>query len=701
MNIQTYEQIQGNSPGEEVKRLSNGEIKKESPYDRLPSSKDLAMENSQTLTANENREPLASPDLEIGRHNSQEALDGKKSPLLNDCTDLDYIPRSSPTVKARQITAEHAQHLRKLSEKDMNFHVSHSLHGRRSPPNKLCKKSNTMHAINEQYQVPNAIEVDDSLYNIPRPSSSEDQYSVPKPVTSSPPQDVIAETNYDIPKQANFNGISSHNVDNSLYNNVPSSAIVHENESPLQDTYDTPRAALEGESTYNAPRAALRNGSDSLYSSPRPSNQYSLRRGSMPRKAKGNYESIEINEDTHPMRKLQPARSLGSLNKVHANPLGDSDLALRRHISPPVGVYIDIDLQKALPPAKNAPLPPLPTVGGPDRIVDSVYAEISEEAIMKNRNARDSQLYNSEKNPAHATYSQLPPARPRHPSTSSIQGMHIAKARELEEEGYEFCLPAHQHLLNSPAPPNTRSFSDSPSPPKQSADELLKKYNIKLDRATSRSPRSPRLHSESDVLNDSSASHQSILGTSTPLGTCTPLGDDPLTDEYVIVTGPDHRPKTNLTRLQDGTDRRVVESDYEMMSSAPLNINEQKHYSTPNPSLWWTPNPQPTTQHTSKDFPEDPPPLLMPRDDKHLEENAQAGIDLGNMSPTEHTDTLVHPKFECDQNVSVSSDQSEEGGMNNGENSEGSSRNSTNCVVVKTTMGSPLNWDSTVDMRYV
>lgn len=687
--------------------------KKESPYDHLPSEKEV-LELSDLASAG-----VSGTNPSSGVTSPVDS-EGKRSPDLRDgCSDLDYIPRSSPTVQTRSITPEHAQHLRKLTEKEGPARVSASLRGRRSPPDKLSKKSNTLNSINvsalnrdaTKPAIPGDIKEDDSLYNVPRPSADDSGlYKVPKSVMDSPPSpresgrgmdtnlaqrrssngenmystpksNGSGENLYSAPRPAEQTDGTSNGVapEEAMYK-VPSSVLAKEENgvggeqtshytqgSGSEGLYNVPRS-LSNEmcdnAAYNDLQSTLQGVSfvDPLYNTPRPT--ATSHSPTSPSNLKNNYESIDV--DAPRFNTLRSARSFESLNRIR---VGQSEAGGSRKMSgqtstptfgnkQPKCEYVDIDIANrppALAPAKNAPLPPLPAPAGPDRIVDSVYAEITEETIARSKQLTMSQSHQQVPalNPA---YSLAQPTK-RYDSTTAQEGM--AKAQELaEEEGYELFVPA-PNSLRRPYQDTNKSF-DSVYPPVSGASALLQKYNINIHESGVRS----RPFSESDVLEDSH-------GKSANRGTSIPDGDLQ-SDEYVIVTGPDRRPKFAASQ-NVAVSTPVVEDQYEAMNSAQL--NNDSRYSTPNPSLWSgnassVPQPQLSTVATGITRQSSagqvlattntPMPPLPPRRND-TEEGSGAGIDLEGMSPIDAAPLYsnFHQHERQTSNLSSSSGRSE------------------------------------------
>ena len=678
--------------GEESK-IHNGS-KKESPYDHLPSEKDQELAQVNNTDANE---------VSLG-HDSPDSPGGKQSPYLEEV--IEPRPRSSPTItgkSSRPITPEHAQGGR----------VSKILRGRVSPPTKQIKKYNTMtsfsahHAQIDQasdlYNVPRPVESDHtSLYNVPRQATATDLYNVPKSVMESPPEcNRIGEADnmYATPRPVNQSNLDS--VNGVRY-------------SPQSDElYKVPSSVVAQNGT------GMEHGVENMYNVPRPS------QSSTPGSPTGKSKSNPMRNGDRP--RLRPARSLESLSKLRINPPAQDDPKIfRGHLSPPasgrpsgvyididlqkelsptssghfsppasgrpVGVYIDIDLQKELPPAKNAPLPPLPTPGGPEREVDSVYAEISEDAIIKSRIARSSKSSDGTVNPA---YSVTKEALTQSKSSEMLALEGMAKAKELaEEEGYELFMPSRYPA----AIPLSRCASDTP-PQQTTASALLEKYKIDIHNS------SPRLrpHSVSDILNDD-APNPSILGSSIPVVEDT-------SDEYVIVTGPDHRPKPNHTSPQtvhqNGSipSSGVVEEDaYEVMNTARANlILNQSHYATPNPSLRTASFNKQVPMSTDSVPHQDVSPPLPPRlNSVEAEESISAGIDLDNMSPMDAPKSLGSSVQERRSlSLSVSSDQSEEAEGKDTSLQGHDNSPSAKLMLVKTFSGSPMDRSNSIELRSV
>ena len=744
------------SPKTEDTKVSPNGAKKESPYDHLP---------AELQGASTNQIAPHSPPL------SPAGSDGKRSPsAVDDFTNLDRIPRSSPILQHRP---EHAQHL--VDSNGFRRNAA-TVRGRRSPPSlaaKPLKKSNTLSHIGANSiargrisppSVPTSIKEDESLYNVPRPSSANDLYKIPRLSPPTARSNGVRNETYDTPRSTQDEGQGSRvtnglTSDEGLYK-VPSSIAASHDGGANFDTYDSPRpqrASTEGDNLYNVPRSSSdgakqdeqlynvpRNtGPDSLYNSPRPARSNSPTTTSA--SSSNNYEPIGANTprtSTFHSHTLRPARSFESL---HGRRISDTrSNTMAGPFSPPGTStrprceYIDIDLQekeqsKALFPAKNTPLPPLPKPAGPDRIVDSVYEEISETDIAKNRQILLSSQGNTSTshytppqqggNPAHALYNTLPPTRPVYPErnspemTSALEG--IAKAKELsEEEGYELCLPAADFLKRIPMGRVSSADSAHPVPVSQ-ATMLMEKYNINIHDSTLRS----RPFSESDILDDRST-EGAKLGTSIPTDTLDSQ------DEYVIVTGPDRRPKPKPYEMPMGVpvptqpggvvDALVEEDQYEIMGSAgranialgrgSLSKDGHSQYSTPDPSSGESSVPQPQASHhsagsgafTRKFSPRQE--LNMPLNTTTTEESVSAGIDLDAMSPADVTPNGLYshqPVIRQHSDLSTSSSHSvgvvsEEG---EGQSVETLAQDHNKTSVVKIMAGSPLDRTSSTDLK--
>ena len=738
------EPVLGTLPEEEPRERTSG-AKRESPYDHLPSGKDQI--DTAELAASATH-PSSGPTSPIGS-------EGKRSPDLNhSSSNLDYIPRSSPTVQVRSITPEHAQHLRKLSEREGPVRVSATLRGRKSPPSILAKKSLTLGHIAIE-DVANKVTIpgeDDSLYNVPRPADA--TYNVPKSMMDSPPSprsgngsgdntyatpksnggdasvystpksNGNGENVYSAPKPVDYadgGGIVSYggSPEEGMYN-VPSSVASREEggvseESSAQPTgreslYNVPRSLsndMVDNAAYNdiiAHSTTFEEGSDQLYNTPRPVQSRA------PISPKANYESIDV--DAPRFHTLRSARSFESLSRNRIHPITNGERKMSAYISSPSFAankapkceYVDIDIANrppALAPAKNAPLPPLPplpTPAGPNPIVDSVYAEITEETIAR---GRQMSVSSQPQNPAHALYNELPPARLKFPDSSAMAREGMAKAQELaEEEGYELFMPAATNLRTAQHEESHRV--DSTYPPVTTASALLQKYHINIHESTVRS----RPFSESDVLEDSRPSSNKY-GTS--------VSDDLQSDEYVIVTGPDTRPKTMTGGPQNPP---LMEDEYETMASAHAQLqNHESHYATPNPTLWagvsCVPQPQlsgPTTGITRQSSAGRAPapnsaatPPLPSRKYDRPEVVPGAGIDLDAMSPADPNSAPLYSNFHQHErqssSLSSSSGRSEGGTDLDGDKGPLSVPISCQTAMVKIMAGSPMDPTDAADLK--
>ncbi len=760
--------------------LENGIKKKESPYDHLPcevnavgssegtggdESAERSGVNSSSSPAGGNSPPASPRSIGNGRASPDDGAE--------DFSTLDYIPRSSPTVQARSITPEHAQHLRKLSMKDGGNRVSATVRGKRSPPNKMAKRSNTMAAFSTnsahgtvtppEAEMSERIAEDEGLYNVPRPSSATDLYKIPKSILDSPPtrrSNGVSDSTYATPKPSEQSRVNDD--DESLYKTPSSISASERLPGTGNETYDTPRTGSEtydtprtgsdvmrtGSETYDTPRPMRTTGNGSryaltttpgsngvseTYSTPRPAHSHSPHTSPSRR---NNYESIDTDAPSTTSA-MRPARSFESLHRfrlatpepyIHTTPISPPAAGPKR----PVCEYVDIELEEgrpSLPPAKNAPLPPLPTVTGPPPIADSVYAEITEEAIASNRirhqsiakgasPAQSSSRPQPNTNPQ-SLYNELPPTRPWYPDTSASAREGMAKAQELaEEEGYELFLPATLEKLRKPV--SSQAISGQKSPALSDANALLEKYNINIHDSSVRG----RPYSESDVLEDSRSS-SSKLGTSIPLD-----GADSLSDEYIIVTGPDRRPKSGDGVFPHRTNASTAgEDQYEAMNS---------QYSTPNPSLGGSssvPQPQshshssvpPAHSHSNNNntnntttataFTRQPTPKQMPARQKSNtssgsasgsppvtrrqdSETPSAGINLSDMmSPTDSSD--AKPFFTnavSSGSRSPSSERSEEG-EGQAPPPSSSSSSGQRPSLVRIMAGSPMDRSNSIELK--
>ena len=783
-HLKTLTEEQADSTAESSKVTESAKVistavvnggKKESPYDHLPCEASIVKEGAESAEKN----GLGSSSSPAGGNSpptSPRSSNGRASPEVGGAEDfstLDYIPRSSPTVQARSITPEHAQHLRKLSMRDGGNRVTSStVRGKRSPPNKMAKKSNTMAAFNvddlhgiSQSSKPDvanrSVVEDEGVYNVPRPSSAADLYKVPKSILDSPPtgrSNGLADNTYDTPKAAELAHVNGRSgSDEGLYKE-PSSIPVGERETystprPGNETYDTPRTGSSvvtaGSETYDSPRPTRRSStgtqqrfstqgnaaSDAMYSTPRPVPSHTSHDAPSSR---NNYESIDADmpTTTTTSSNMRPARSFESLHRFRlATP--EPHVETKPGSPPPPSTgskrvkceYVDIDLEElkqTLPPAKNAPLPPLPTTHGPAPITDGVYAEITEEAIASNRmrqmslsqgrsmSPSSSRLHNV--NPQ-SLYNELPPPRPKYPDTATKAQEGMAKAKELaEEEGYELFLPAELEQIRRPTPhvnTGSRSFDGSSHPP--TAGDLLEKYHINIHDSNIRG----RPYSESDVLDDTH-SGSSKLATSIP----TDAGED----EYIIVTGPDRRPKSG----------DAIFHHYPPPSSSGGGSGQfeggsfegSSYYATPNPTLRSGPSsvPQPqaysptyptttttttsgaavpfTRQMTPKQAPaqqtsavggvSSSPPLTRRQDS----ETPSAGVNLGDMmSPADPT--VSRPFFDASSAATNASRSRSSSGerVEEGEGQAPFSSSARTPSLVKVMAGSPLDRANSIELK--
>lgn len=754
---------------------------KDGPYDRLPWDKE-AEELDLPISEVERAESLSgsiSPDI-------LPAIDWKKSPSYED-EEID-LPRSSPIVKVRSITPEHAQKIRRMAELGEGLHMRSLTTSRVSSDGsiashaKLLKKSQTMknrsklangHDSNNTYQVPRPLdpkhiapggkEEAESLYNVPRPSSAADLYKVPKGILASTLNEKRGsltsnnETSlYNVPRSLEaVSGVEERHckVDSKegegMYK-IPSSILANSGAgesssgSHPQGTSNVPLPRLRdsgSDGVYNIPRTntgvVMGSSRDSVYNVPSPhytkaQHIHSPSNSSLSPSATDNYKSNERQQQPG-VGRMRGTKSFENLHKIRVKP--STTGGRNGRFSPPIsksrGVYEDIDADRCLTPAKNAPLPPLPTIGTlapppPVKVMEEgMYCEISDRTIVSNRLVQKASLTKqntaddiSPSNSGKYTpirklramtmseYNEVKPfARaklPDPPSSTSVQG--LAKAKELsEEEGYEFCTPAPQYLrqeLNEPR--RTRSVW---------TPKLMGVESSRIIQNRSRP------HSECTKVG---VADPAVLGTSTPLDS----GD--LGDEYVIVTGPDRRLKLGSDLLVSsgvGTTDAVAEDEYEIMTSARVElilqrVQQQSCYSTPDPNLYGNCTPNETRlslssssslfggRSVSEELTHSLPPRM-----SGAEEGEFAGINIDSMSPPDSDGQPVyfnvqHQRKSSSLSVSSRHSDSTEDGVGGGEGgtvgavSEGMAMQTENMsALVKTMEGSPLDIHESAQLK--
>ena len=623
---------------------------KTSPYDHLPMAKrDTAEKPAPEATELENSRPYStSPEINLPNfpEDMKDQLVEKESGLR----------RSSPTITARSGDVklignkmEEGYNRRTLTTCRVSSDERAKPSGKRDPRKVQSVRARVnkprpqvpMGGDSETYQVPRSSQYDNEGSNLDftlssnkkssiSPYEATDIYNVPRPAEQQPnKEDAGRENIYKVPAKTQ----PSHQVNGHA-----------------QDNYNVPRAVMnnsETEGVYSSPRRS-EEAPGSNYDVPR--NVQSATPPRFSRSSSGKENSIQnsseevSNVDLPPLvGRMRPTRSFESLHRMRVNTTaldGSPRANDRAHPkSPPVGVYIDIDLNKPIPPAKNAPLPPLPQLPDtglpiiPKRKMDSMYCEISEKVIEKNRSQlrKGLEVFPQGMSPIEKSRSMtVTPS-----SSSSSQG--IAKAKELsEEEGYEFFGPAGSIRFSSSSkqgsvPVNMKIGSTSAS---HGSDGI--------------STRQTRLSSDGD------GTHTTDLDPSV-LGSSTPANDGMLTDEYIIVTGADRRPKNvSGPRLAP-----TVGDEYEVMTSAradnivqrqlqraqfPTQLPPPLHpsqYATPDPSLYSRPTsnapatssvPLPSQSTVKTQAPASPPRA-------EVEESVMAGISVEDMSPCDDQPT--------------------------------------------------------------
>ena len=674
----------------------------------------MGKESAEYITPDPEVEPSVSPSGSISPDIITMTSEWKKSPCYGD--EAIDLPRSSPTVKVRSITPEHAQKIRRMAELGEGLHGRSlttsrvSSEGSIGSDSKLLKKSQTLktrskytngHNSNDTYQVPRPLgspdikgkEEMDSIYNVPRPSSATDLYKIPKCVLDSPPNGKRVtrmspnETDvYNVPRSIEATeeirrGDSKE--DNGVYK-IPSSILANSasggniDAAYPQDTAKVPvpvatkrDSVLDG--VYNFPRGStFGGGKESVYNIPQPTKtQQSPSPPSFPPTPLDRNDSAERQLPTK-LGQMRSTRSFESLHKTRVkNTLtsGFSTMEDRRSDTNPSlvskGEYVDIDLKSPVmyedidlerwrTPAKNAPLPPLPTLGAPlsTAVVteEGMYCEISDAVLKKPtffKHNTTSELPNTAKyvpmqNPPRSMtmsqYNEIKSfARPKYPDPSPSALLGLAKAKKLsEEEGYEFCTPASQHT-------------------RQDHLESGRTHTVWTTQAIG-------MESSKTVLSRNrplSECSRNKIGGADPalLGTSTPADSGQLGDEYVIVTGPDRRLKLGSNppiSAGASTTDVIAEDEYEVMTSARAEriqqrIQSQSQYSTPDPKLYSNCVPNDTRSSSSTQFGgpirssvSDECTLSLPHHEPATEESVFAGINIDSMSPS---DSDVQPVY--------------------------------------------------------
>ena len=509
-------------------------------------------------------------------------------------------------------------HLRSVDEEgDIIINSSPTIRGRRSPEDRL-KRSQTDRVISpshQTYDVPgrrmvkqfSADEVRaDSHYHVPKPTppSRDIEYRVPRPYDDSRNrrdyyhQPKASEETYKVPKPYTQSGADTYDSPK----NTPQS-----NAQPL---YNTPKAMKEelvetenfytnisknghGEQTqdnlYNVPKAPIPPKAMALLgitSNQEPANLYSepgptKRRAGSEKKSKFSASDIVHHGPPPMLHKLRSARSAESLftrrinhidTKPHISPPNDT----RPHISPPNptnkhNMYVDIEKNGQVPTAEN------------------LYAEIPANHIPRMVQLTSNGGESAVPQPTESSRTSVPAVY----DVPTKMNSQIQKQRKLAREGYELCLPAEAnpdslHMMTLPG----RGKQASASPPtrilRDHRGSCLDKYDIHMP-----SVRATRPRSEADILDSveksSSTHNEDILGSSIPANSTLPI-----TDEYVIITHRDTRPKFPPTQPQGipgsskgGTQVTNESTDgqdeYQTMTGA--RVDRAKFlYDTPNPS---------------------------------------------------------------------------------------------------------------------
>ena len=723
----------------EQDRTSGTAKDKDSPYDHLPSEKEAIEKAAKAAAAEselaENRPSSISPE-----QNLPSVLNGKVSPFMEE-EELE-LHRSSPTVKTRSITPENAKKIRKIAEEGLQ-HGRTLTASRVSSDGRIISKQNvhdqrkvqTVKARPSKARAQLGMNASNDTYQMPRPSSSNngDAETRSHVVLNSPPNGrrgrevpYDATDVYNVPRPIP-GGLE--NGDENVYK-VPSGIQAasagggHAHNS--HDVYHVPRAVKNDSDAggiYNTPKK-VEDEQGSNYDTPRNAQSTSPPRFSRSSSGKGNSSPVndfgDISEELPPMvGRMRPTRSFESLHRRRVNTTA-FDVQQR----PPVGVYMDIELDRPIPPAKNAPLPPLPQlpVGSTPPstakpVSESVYWEISEETIEKNRNRllRSTPEALTNRSPTMEKPRSMTVAhhsdhysRPRLPEPVVGQGM--TRAREQYGDG------THSGVDRSTV---GGLHARHGSRPVEGGHGMA--HSASAGSVLGNSLNKSRPYSVSD-RNSFAEVDSSVLGTSDP------LDENFLADEYVIVTGADRRPKVNPNPPMPAavTAPTLADDEYEVMTSARADNIVQRQlqrvqyptqfpapytaqYSTPDPSLYSHPpsnGPAPSAvPPPSQDIPKERSPPLQPRS-LDMEENMAPGFSIDDMSPCDDQPVYHNVSHQRkSSSLSVCSSQSE-----GNEDADGDETSSTNLVapsegvamdrnsgLVKTMEGSPL--DATESMR--
>ena len=625
---------------------------KRSNYDRL----EKLPENSSSSAMERGRSKSFSPDhATTGSSTEQDGGGGgggvfhpSSSQGSDDCSSLDFLPRSSPHVQHRPITPEYAQHLRKIGdEEDAVINRSKTIKGRRSPEGKVLTKVSTSPAIyhhqkgglssDQTYNVPKSVlyeqnqsdnvyhvprpqggvVIDGHAYHVPRPQGEVGQdgvYSVPRPsFTPRKPQH-----NYHVP-------IPSHEASgNQAYYSQPSvetdgvPQLESQEFAALQENlYNVPRAngiaedATSSVGLYNVPpkrSGSLGERRAELYDAPPRSssdgseteNIYKVPRNiDGTRHDRDNQYEVISTDLRHPpyssSQRMRPARSCESLATLRVNlppPRAASnsppDMVPQTHRSK--NQYMDIDVgQAATPPTPCSPLG------------DNLYAVIPDNFPVRFNQSLSRQQQQTRPLPGGINhhYSTLPPGGngsnfkdppQRRPSPESMSG-HVLKARQLSKEGYKYCMPATEDAVSN----GNNNQSVVPQP--QRGGGVPHPHGANYYKVSDPTPPrliGPRHYSTSDILD---ASHTSTAAPSTALlGSSIPndsSSSSALADEYVIVTrgDPSVRLHSQPLNIPPGQGSEVkpphvgAGDEYELMNPAA------RAHIKPQPARYDTPDP--------------------------------------------------------------------------------------------------------------
>ena len=514
-------------------------------------SKSFSPERSSPTPSNEQDRPTSTPT----------SPDSK-----GDTSDLDFLPRSSPQVRVRSMNPRLAQHLRKFNGEPL-INKSPTVKGRRSPETKR-------HGLQQQegqdaenlYNVPRLQTDSQNLYSVPRPQDDEDLYKVPRPQNDEDlykvPRPQNDEDLYKVPRSQNDEDlykVPRPQNDEDLYK-VPRAQAGSHNDTysvprPLPSdmtdgTYRVPSSVLNedgqddayyslphgGRNIYNSPQSF---GNGSTYHVPRNLSGSELSRVPLPRED-NRYEEIEI----QPTPKLKASRSFESLFNRRVNPPRRSAFSPEPSSPMKGNYYVDIDVSGQ---AEN----------------EHMYAEIRElPPTLRLGNGLTRAAQQSAQSNYYATVpnDRISPPPVRRP-TPELNREGLVKSQELAKQGYELCMPRLSDDKPLTLPPKGATMSMPPRTIPRKNYKSVEKYGIQIPNGICPSERS-KPH---------------IEGSS-----CPPNEGENFMDEYVIITRkmepsqPQDIPARQMHRSMSTQSTSAAErpgDDYEIMTSAPLNLN--------------------------------------------------------------------------------------------------------------------------------